>query len=257
VSPAHSTRRARVSGFLLTAAVALLLLPASASAVVFGADMTQSPGNSTSIYSITNVLSPGGGADNGSPINGILMSVRIRTSGAAGDGVIRILSQTSHPDAMTYGFLNNAPEIPVHVDADGTVAGHVTQVLQHRPIAAGERLAWYINDSGFSILEAYNDSTGGDCAFSAGAHPTGTSQDYHVPGCNQNLLLLSGTVEPDADGDGFGDETEDQGPTNASTHGPCPQPPASPTPAAVTPTKKKCKHRHRRAAAAKKSKKRK
>jgi hypothetical protein len=35
-------------------------------------------------------------------------------------------------------------------------------------------------------------------------------------------LDLSATLEPDADHDGFGDETQDQCPTNASTQGACP-----------------------------------
>jgi hypothetical protein len=36
---------------------------------------------------------------------------------------------------------------------------------------------------------------------------------------------ISVTVEPDADGDGFGDETQDKCPTDASTGGACPKPP--------------------------------
>jgi len=48
---------------------------------------------------------------------------------------------------------------------------------------------------------------------------------------------VAATLEPDADGDGYGDETQDQCPTNASTHGPCPssQPPASPPSQTSTP----------------------
>ncbi len=44
-------------------------------------------------------------------------------------------------------------------------------------------------------------------------------------GCfdNDDLeILLNADIEPDADGDGFGDETQDQCPTDASTQGPCP-----------------------------------
>ena len=39
-------------------------------------------------------------------------------------------------------------------------------------------------------------------------------------------ILIAANVEPDSDRDGFGDETQDQCPTNATTQGPCPQPPA-------------------------------
>ena len=36
-----------------------------------------------------------------------------------------------------------------------------------------------------------------------------------------NELLVAATIEPDADGDGFGDETQDQCPTQATTQGAC------------------------------------
>jgi hypothetical protein len=38
-------------------------------------------------------------------------------------------------------------------------------------------------------------------------------------------LLMNADIEPDADGDGYGDETQDQCPTDATTQGNCPQPP--------------------------------
>jgi uncharacterized membrane protein YgcG len=40
-------------------------------------------------------------------------------------------------------------------------------------------------------------------------------------------VLVSAVVEPDADGDGYGDETQDGCPTDPSTHGPCPPPPTN------------------------------
>ena len=60
-------------------------------------------------------------------------------------------------------------------------------------------------------------------------------------------LNISAVLEPDADQDGFGDETQDQCPTNAATQGPCPVTP-------VTHTKKCKKHKkkHRSAESAKK-----
>jgi hypothetical protein len=50
-------------------------------------------------------------------------------------------------------------------------------------------------------------------------------------------LLVNGDIEPDADHDTFGDETQDQCPTNAATQGPCPVTPAK---------KKKCKKKKKR-----------
>jgi hypothetical protein len=41
-------------------------------------------------------------------------------------------------------------------------------------------------------------------------------------------LLVNATIEPDADHDGFGDETQDACPTVATVAGPCPPPPPAP-----------------------------
>ncbi len=61
-------------------------------------------------------------------------------------------------------------------------------------------------------------------------------------------LDVSALLERDADHDGFGDETQDQCPTNASTQGACPVTPAT------SAKKKKCKKKHRSAESAKKKK---
>ena len=65
-------------------------------------------------------------------------------------------------------------------------------------------------------------------------------------GPNSYQVDVSAKLEPDADHDGFGDETQDQCSTNASTQGACA--------AAPTPHKKCKKKKHRSAEAAKKKK---
>ena len=54
-------------------------------------------------------------------------------------------------------------------------------------------------------------------------------------------LNVSAVLEPDADHDGYGDETQDQCPTDPSTQGPCPVTPAP---------KKHCKHKKKHKSAA-------
>jgi hypothetical protein len=256
-SCARDGRLHKWAPLLLLAAVALALPSSAGAATVFGADMAQVPAFTSSDLSITNVVSPGGATDNGTPVGGILTSVRIKTAGASGDGTIRVLTLTSHPDATTYNFLNSGPAIPVHIV--GTTS-HVTQVLTRRPIAAGQRLGWYTNDGVGEMNEMYHDfANQAQCAFSTLSHTVGTVLDYTTVSCNDNLLLASGTVEADADGDGFGDDTQDLCPSLGSTHGACSAAAPTPTPASpittATPTKKKCKKKHKRAAAAKKCKK--
>lgn len=49
-------------------------------------------------------------------------------------------------------------------------------------------------------------------------------------------IPVTAIIEPDADNDGFGDETQDQCPTDASTQGPCPSPLGSTPPTSVADT---------------------
>ena len=66
-------------------------------------------------------------------------------------------------------------------------------------------------------------------------------------------LLVNADIEPDADHDGYGDETQDQCPTNASTQGTCPAAPVTPV---TTVKKKKCK-KHKKKHSAESAKKKK
>jgi hypothetical protein len=66
---------------------------------------------------------------------------------------------------------------------------------------------------------------GGDVPVGATQTATGPFPNYRVN--------VAATIEPDADEDGFGDETQDQCPTDASTQGPCP-PDAEPPETEIT-----------------------
>jgi hypothetical protein len=247
-----------IRGAAATAIVGLMLAVGASSAsaaTTFGADLSNTPDWPTQAYTMTSVMDPGGATNTGAPVSGILTSVRIKTRGAAGSGVIRILTLSSHPDAFTYNFFNDGPEIPVDVTADATAGGHVTQALTRRPISAGQHLAWYVNDPLGNINENYVDATA-ECAYTNGSTAgPGTTQPYSTASCNHNVPLLLGTIEADADHDGYGDETQDQCPTDASTQGPCPTGTATqPATTTTTPTpRRKCKkHRSLSASAAKK-----
>jgi hypothetical protein len=230
---------------------ALLALPASASAssTIFGDDLSHSPDFSSNSYSFTNVIKPDGSADTGSPVSGVLVSVRIRTTGGVGSGVIRVLTQISHPDASTYVFRNTSPEIPISVTGDLSSTGHVTEKLTRRPISAGQRLGLRMDDPSGNIRATWNDNSSdprAECAFTTTPHDVGSDLTYSTFLCNHNPILLQGTVESDADGDGFGDDTQDACPSNGATQGACPTAPPSSTP---TSPKKKCKKKHKKRSA--------
>jgi len=108
------------------------------------------------------------------------------------------------------------------------------------PIAQGDRIGVGVT------VEADNAILGGAVYVSAVA-PVGT-EDVWGPSpadgtttapsaevADRNLMLQA-EIEPDADGDGFGDETEDECPTDASTQGVCPPPPDLTAPSIVDPS---------------------
>jgi len=73
--------------------------------------------------------------------------------------------------------------------------------------------------------------------FAVGDQPPGTTADF---GSGLSARFdLSAVLEPDADNDGFGDETQDGCPAEAETHGPCVPPVTTITKGPKAKTKKK------------------
>jgi hypothetical protein len=222
------TLQALISGRGIAFAFALavcLALPGSASAsLTFGADLTQGlgagcgsdPGEPCSLYTVEK--SPGV-PETGSPINGVLVSARVKTSGPATNVFVRVL----HPNPMMAAtFLNVGPETTIGVPT-APAPGVVSEAAGlHHPIGIGDLL-------GLGYYETNPDmsaTTAGSCGFRQhvdGDHPVGTEATYQTT-CGLEVMV-QGTVEPDADSDGFGDETQDLCPTNAALQTACPATP--------------------------------
>jgi hypothetical protein len=98
--------------------------------------------------------------------------------------------------------------------------GHGTSVFDTRiPVQAGDHFGAYAPESSailFCSTESEADVLG---AKKADIGP-GSTADYEPAPKIQ--LALSVTIEPDVDGDGYGDETQDKCPQSAATHDPCP-----------------------------------
>lgn len=89
-------------------------------------------------------------------------------------------------------------------------------------VPAGMDIGEYINNDCSREDDTYTDYFLDPPELSVGA----TSSLFHQEGFQQDISAI---LEPDADHDGFGDNTQDQCPTNAATQGPCPR--------------KKCRHK--------------
>jgi hypothetical protein len=129
----------------------------------------------------------------------------------------------------------------------------------HLPIAAGDQIALYSPDGqpGNAPSAVYNNFPSTNVARSLTGSEPGASFTVGGAATGNTLINATATIEPDADGDTFGDETQDQCPTNAAVQATCPVA-QTPAPLVTAPrAKKKCKKKRAKkgAVAAKKCKK--
>ena len=148
-------------------------------------------------------------------VDGVLVRWRLRTASGSGGGSVRLRVLDSNT------AVGASAEVPVPT-VEGTHE-FPTRISVH----LGDRLGLDYVSAGtlFAFAEGgaidFWDPRLGDAET---LDPDSTSVDQ---------LLLNADIEPDADGDGFGDETQDGCPTSAATQAPCggpPQPPIPPTP---------------------------
>ncbi len=92
-------------------------------------------------------------------------------------------------------------------------------------VQPGDRLGIYGKEPSFITCKA----TSGD-VLGAYTGEVAVGSKGESAGAAEGKLPISAFLEPDADGDGYGDETQDRCPTDPSTHDACPLPPVPPTP---------------------------
>jgi hypothetical protein len=101
------------------------------------------------------------------------------------------------------------------------------------PVQAGDRVGVGVDGKLLACEEA---SPGASFGLIEGNPVTGATAPFKESPEAKAQIPVFATVEPDADGDGYGDETQDQCPTDASTQGPCPTKAAPTPPPATIPT---------------------
>ncbi len=198
--------------------------PPSGAAYV-GDEMLSSPTWVNAGSALTKMLNGDGSTNAGSPIAGVLTSVRLRSTGSAGTGKVHVLRNTGPLSVFPIGFLNVGPDIPFAATADATADGHYTEIATRQPIAVGDRLGISHSSPGMAVYRVATDAA--DCVFiNTLPHAVGAVANYSNVGCNKFIPLVRGTVEPDADADGYGDVTQDSCSTDSTTQSACPPTPS-------------------------------
>jgi hypothetical protein len=204
----------------------LLLLPAvGRAATEFGDPLNNEPSEvkclvlgPCTIVGYTSPSPPEGNPNSeGAPFDGVITKFRYfaysyEEPGQITFGVATIAQQD--PDNALATAAGTGPTVTL--PAIGEDEPSIGEVGARVPVKKGQHLAVSITKS---IAIIYNPD---GCKYSyvfappliEGAGQRGSTE----PACR---LTVAARIEPDADGDGFGDETQDQCPTQKSTQGPC------------------------------------
>jgi hypothetical protein len=204
-----------------TAVAAMLALPATGSASqTFGSQLRANPANGSdtcvedtpgpcTLVAWINPNDVGDPVTSPAPANGVIVKFRMKTS-AAEDVTFRLATIDKQGDtALAQGA---AVGPTVHTQDTEEIQEFAARV----PVKKGQHLAldapsthMVYNQGGTKFTYLYAPT------LVAGQGPRGAS------GEPQGELLLQAVMEADADRDGYGDETQDGCPTQASTHGAC------------------------------------
>jgi hypothetical protein len=236
--PAHRTRLAA-----LAAAVsgALLLLPAIGdAATTFGSRFLDEPNDpgcgmlgSCTLVSFIQPIDPNGDPyAGGAPSDGVITKFRIRAySPAAPTQLTFRIADISRPDPNSSDTAlataaATGPTVTIPVDDDGADVP-ILDFPSRVTVKRGQHLA--IDNTTVNAIHAAN----GDPFTYAYAPLLVEGQGARASNDVANELLVAASIEPDADKDGFGDETQDSCSTDATTQGACrdgtitgPKPPA-------------------------------
>jgi hypothetical protein len=140
-----------------------------------------------------------------------------------GDGAVSLVAY--RPSERTASHLH-ATKVATSVPATGAGMDVVSEAATRIPVAAGDMIGLWLGGGGYAFgLSAPSETT------TVWGASEGSDGSIDTPLVGRGEFLYQADVEPDADGDGFGDETQDQCTGRAGALNGCP--PAPPPPAAL------------------------
>jgi hypothetical protein len=222
----YSRARRRTARVVAVAAPALVVAslaaaPASAATALGSTDFAAPAGACTSNTTWV-VGSPPAGMTYSAASSGVITQWRFRAT-----DLTQLKLKVLHYDGTGLNYTVKGAS-----DTATAAAGATSTFTARVPMAAGDIL-------GVTAISANCVATlsGGASAFLvAGDLATGGSAAFSIS--PNSAIPVAATLEPDADGDGYGDETQDLCPTQAATHGACVTAPPPPPPGSAVPDTK-------------------
>jgi hypothetical protein len=228
----------RLTSAALATAIALLALPAAAPAAqVFGVDLSlpEARPNQPScemlgpctIVGFSELPAEGQLIAAGAPIDGVITKFRIKPK--VEDAPVQVtfrvadLAQANDGEGGKSAKATasaTGPTVTLTVTSGG--AEPIFEFPARVAVKKGQRLGldWPGQGNGLGKLTVTADSNGGKNSYEF-APPLINGGSERTSSSFLGFLLVQATVEPDADQDGFGDETQDACPSQQGTQGPC------------------------------------
>jgi hypothetical protein len=157
-----------------------------------------------------------GGVPTAAPVSGVVTSWKIRLIGVP--FFVPQQLKVYRPTASPLQFQ------VVGESAVANVASGENTFPTRVPIQTGDRIGLFANAQFGALFCAESpeaESPGNSTGFILG-NPTAGSTATVVESAPETLVPVAAVIEPDADADGFGDETQDACPQSAATQLPCP-----------------------------------
>jgi hypothetical protein len=220
----------RLTTLALSLVAGLLLLPATGqAATVFGSRLNHDPTDTSckmvgpcTIVSFIHPSEPNGDPySGGAPVSGVITKFRVRAYAQEVPGQITFrvadinLVEPNNNSSALATATGTGPTVTIKPE-EMALETPITEVSGRLPVKKGQHLAI---DTTPSIAAVYNSNGSKFSYLFAPPLVDGSGARGSTEAVNE--LLVAATIEPDVDGDGFGDETQDQCPSQASTQGPC------------------------------------
>ncbi len=208
--------RKRIAVGAVGAVAALMLVSASgaSAATEFGSHCTGNRAESNATYAVVQLSE--GGVSTAAPISGVITSWKVNLTSVP--FTIGQQLKVFRPTASSSQFQ------VVGESAMENVGSGANTFATRIPIQAGDHIGLF-GTGAFGALfcqETPESEAPGDSAGLSLGNPTVGSTATVSPFEAPAQVPVAAVVEPDADGDGYGDETQDKCPQSAATQAPCP-----------------------------------
>lgn len=203
---------------LVLAASAIFFAPNASAAVQFGNSCTGSSA-APGAYTLVTLETTDATLPIAAPNGGVITKMTLKFKEEALPFTVPMMAKVLRASGSEYGFT-------VVGEQKFGMSGQSTSFEARIPVLAGDRLGLsgepftYMGTDipGFAFF--CQPMPGGILGASPGN--VGLNQTAEFKPATEGAVPLVATIEPDADGDGYGDETQDKCPQSAVTHDPCP-----------------------------------